>query len=404
MTRGVGGVNETQALSTLVNMTGQVEPIGLNEYQERVTKAQSLMEQKGIDALYLNAGTNLEYFTGLRWYASERLVGAILLKTGTPTLIAPAFEQGSLEQAMVLPLDTLLWEEHQSPTQIMLEFISEQLGNNIVLAIDESTSYALVSKLEKNQQGISLCDGAVITAQCRMHKSASELKIIQNAMDMTLKVHQATASMLYEGITTAQVRTFIDKAHKKVGAAGSSFCIVLFGQATAYPHGVNYEQTLQKNDWVLIDTGCKLFGYHSDITRTYALGTATKAHKVFWEYERRLQQAAFNAAQLGKTCASVDKAVRDELQQLNLQADYQLPGVPHRTGHGIGMDIHEWPYLVGSDETVLAPGMCFSNEPMVINPEQFGVRLEDHFYMTQNGARWFTQPSRSLDDPFNLLT
>lgn len=404
MTHGVGGVTEEQALKSLENMSEEVAPIALSEYEMRIAKAQRLMREKNIDALYLNAGTNLAYFTGLSWYASERLVGAIILNEGPVTLIAPAFEQGSLEQAMVVKLDTLLWEEHESPTATMLEFLRKRLNKNMTLAIDESTSYALVSKLDTGNQDVSLCDAAIITAECRMHKSANELEVIQTAMNMTLNVHQATASILYAGITTDQVRSFIDKAHKKVGAAGSSFCIVLFGQATAYPHGVNYEQTLQENDWVLIDTGCKLFGYHSDITRTYAYGQACAAQREFWEYEKRLQRAAFNAAQLNQPCSSVDNAVREELQHLKLQADYKLPGVPHRTGHGIGMDIHEWPYLVGSDNTPLAPGMCFSNEPMVINPEQFGVRLEDHFYMTPTGAKWFTQPSRSLDDPFNLLS
>ena len=403
MTHGVGGVSQEQALSTLDNMSSQVCAIDTHEYQLRLAKAQTLMCEKGIDALYLNAGTNLEYFTGLRWYASERLVGAIVLQSGAVTLVAPAFEKGSLEQAMALKLDTLLWEEHESPTQLLLEFVASQAGESSLLGVDESTSYALVSKLEKNTHNITLCDGALITAECRMHKSENELKIIQTAMEMTLKVHQATASMLYEGISTSQVTSFIDKAHKKMGAAGSSFCIVLFGQATAYPHGVNYEQTLQKNDWVLIDTGCKLLGYHSDITRTYAFGTPTALQRKFWDYEKRLQQVAFEAAQINRTCASVDDAVREELKQLSLQADYKLPGVPHRTGHGIGMDIHEWPYLVGGDQTLLAPGMCFSNEPMVIDPENFGVRLEDHFYMSEHGARWFTQPSRSLDDPFNLI-
>ena len=404
MTHGVGGISEELALGSLENMSGQAACISLDEYEQRIAKAQELMRNKDIGALYLNAGTNLAYFTGLSWYASERLVGAILLQEGPVTLIAPAFEQGSLEQAMVVKLETLLWEEHESPTAMLLEFIQANVGKNSVLAIDESTAFALVSKLHQNEQGITLVDGAVITAECRMHKSTNELSIIQTAMDMTLKVHQATASMLHEGITTAQVRSFIDKAHRKVGASGSSFCIVLFGQATAYPHGVNYEQTLKANDWVLIDTGCKLFGYHSDITRTYAFGAPTASQREFWDYEKSLQDAAFKAAQLHQPCSSVDNAVRAELQRLNLKADYKLPGVPHRTGHGIGMDIHEWPYLVGSDNTPLAPGMCFSNEPMVINPEQFGVRLEDHFYMTNKGAKWFTLPSSSIDDPFNIMS
>lgn len=402
MTHGVGGVSEAQALSRLSDMTNLATPIGLDEYQQRVMQAQDLMREKGIAALYLNAGTNLEYFTGLRWYASERLVGAILFQEGPPTLIAPAFEEGSLTQAMVLKLDTLWWEEHESPTAMLLDFVAQRVGRNTILAIDEATAYAHVAKLDNNQYEITLCDGAVICSACRSCKSAHELHIIQTAMNMTLEVHRAAAAVLREGINRSEVQAFIDLAHKKVGAAGSSFCIVLFGQATAYPHGVNYEQTLQKDDWVLIDTGCRLFGYHSDITRTYAFGTPTDEQRTFWDYEKRLQTAAFNAAELGQPCAAVDNAVRSELQRLNLQADYKLPGVPHRTGHGIGMDIHERPYLVGGDNTPLAPGMCFSNEPMVINPEQFGVRLEDHFYMTEQGPKWFTEPSRNLDDPLNL--
>jgi Xaa-Pro dipeptidase len=221
-------------------------------------------------------------------------------------------------------------------------------------------------------------------------------------MDMTLAVHRATAAMLHEGISASEVRAFIDEAHRRVGASGSFFCIVLFGQGTSYPHGVNYEQHLQKNDWVLIDTGCKLHGYHSDITRTYAFGEATDEQKRFWQYEQQLQLAAFKAAANGRTCEEVDNAVRDELANIGLKDNYQLPGVPHRTGHGIGMDLHEWPYLVGGDKTLLAPGMCFSNEPMVIQPDKFGVRLEDHFYMSEQGPVWFTEPSRSLENPFNL--
>ncbi|MBF7073337.1 aminopeptidase P family protein [Glaciecola sp. MH2013] len=404
MTLGVGGSSQQNALDSLSNMTKQVSAISLGEYQSRVAMAQRLMKDKNIDALYLNAGTNLEYFTGLRWYASERLVGAVLLQDGTLTLIAPAFERGSLEQAAVVELDMLLWEEHEAPTDILLSFVADKAGVGTTLAIDESTAFALVSKLYKNTQNISLCDGALITAQCRMHKSTQELALIQTAMDMTLDVHKATASMLHEGITTAEVRAFIHEAHQKVGASGSYFCIVLFGQATAYPHGVNYEQTLHKDDWVLIDTGCKLHGYHSDITRTYAFGEASAEQRKFWNYEKSLQVTAFQAAKIGNPCGSVDDAVRVQLQNLNLASDYKLPGVPHRTGHGIGMDIHEWPYLVGSDKTPLAAGMCFSNEPMVIKPECFGVRLEDHFYMTELGPKWFTQPSGSLDDPFNLAT
>lgn len=402
MTLGVGITRAEDALDQLTDMTADVAPISLEEYQARVAKAQQLMQTHGIDAMYLNAGTNLEYFTGLKWYASERLVGALILQQGPVQLVAPAFEEGSLTQAMKLPLQSLLWEEHEAPTDTLLDFLDTELGKDYRLAIDESTAYSIVAKLEKRKAAHSICDAVVVTAECRMHKSAAELKLIQTAMDMTLKVHQAVGSMLHEGIAASEVKAFIHEAHKRVGAPGSFFCIVLFGQATAYPHGVNYDQNLQKNDWVLIDTGCKLHGYHSDITRTYAFGTPTDAQREFWDHERALQQAAFDAAKPGVTCEAVDQAVRDELKRLNLAADYKLPGVPHRTGHGIGMDLHEWPYLVGGDTTQLAPGMCFSNEPMVINPEQFGVRLEDHFYITAEGAKWFTQPSESVENPFSL--
>ncbi|RUO47246.1 X-Pro dipeptidase [Pseudidiomarina aquimaris] len=402
MTIGVGVAQQQQALNALSDMTTDVSPITLEEYQQRVTKAQRLMRKHEIDAVYLNAGTNLEYFTGLSWYPSERLVGAILYPEGAPVLIAPAFEQGSLTQAMVLPLESVWWDEHESPTDVMLEQLRQRFGCELRLAVDESTAFSFVAKIQNAHPDVTLVDAAGITAACRMHKSAAELALIQTAMDMTLAVHRATASILHEGISASEVRAFIHAAHQKVGATGSYFCIVLFGEATAYPHGVNYEQHLQKNDWVLIDTGCKLHGYHSDITRTYPFGTASDAQKEFWNYERRLQQAAFDAAQIGRTCAAVDDAVRTELAQLQLKDNYQLPGVPHRTGHGIGMDLHEWPYLVGGDQTMLAAGMCFSNEPMVINPEQFGVRLEDHFYMTNEGPVWFTEPSSSIDNPFNL--
>lgn len=402
MTRGIGYQTQSDALAQLVNMAESAEPIDISEFNQRIENAQTLMKAQDIDAIYLNAGTNLEYFTGLRWYPSERLVGAILPVEGAPKLIAPAFELGSLEQAMQVPLEPLLWEEHESPIELMAQTLRDAFGDDVRIGLDESTAYSFVARLEQCILAQQLCDAKSVIAECRMRKSGAELALIQTAMDMTIAVHRATASMLKEGISASEVRQFIDEAHRRVGAAGSFFCIVLFGKATSYPHGVQHEQYLQANDWVLIDTGCKLHGYHSDITRTYAFGEATPEQQRFWQYERQLQQVAFDAAKLGQPCHTVDDAVRHELARLSLEPDYKLPGVPHRTGHGIGMDLHEWPYLVGGDDTPLARGMCFSNEPMVILPEQFGVRLEDHFYMTDDGPKWFTEPSRSLDDPLNL--
>ena len=197
------------------------------------------------------------------------------------------------------------------------------------------------------------------------------------------------------------MEAFIHQAHKVVGAPqGSYFCIVLFGNATSFPHGVKDAQYLQQDDVVLIDTGCQLHGYNSDITRTYVFGEASEEVRAAWLSEKRAQLAAFAAAQINVPCCEIDEAARVSLAEDGFGPGYRLPGLPHRTGHGIGLDIHEWPYLVGNDSTPLAPGMCFSNEPMLVIPGKFGIRLEDHFYMTESGAKWFTEPSYSLDDPF----
>jgi Xaa-Pro dipeptidase len=225
---------------------------------------------------------------------------------------------------------------------------------------------------------------------------------MQRAKDMTLEVHKAAASMLREGIVTTEVDAFIHEAHKKVGSSGSYFCIVLFGPASAFPHGVKEPQTLKNGDMVLIDTGCQVHGYISDITRTYVFGEPSEHQRAVWNAEKAAQAAAFAAAQPGVPCREVDIAARRSLVASGFGPDYDLPGLPHRTGHGIGLDIHEWPYLVGSDTTPLAEGMCFSNEPMICVPGEFGIRLEDHFYMTATGPKWFTQPSHSIEDPFGL--
>ena len=212
MTHGVGVARAEEALSALENMTAGGQPIALEEYQQRVARAQALMQEQGISAMYLNAGTNLEYFTGLKWYPSERLVGAVLPVEGDVTLIAPAFEVGSLTQAMILPMDTVLWDEHESPYERLLAFLTEHFSDGYKLALDESTPYSVVAQLEERKPAETMCDAKVITAACRMHKSPAELALIQAAMDMTMAVHRATGAMLHEGITASEVRAFIDKA------------------------------------------------------------------------------------------------------------------------------------------------------------------------------------------------
>ena len=405
MTIGIGGVSPQQALDGLNNMTQGVAPIALSEFEARIAKAQLIMLQQGIDAVYLNAGTNLYYFTGTRWYASERVVGAILPATGKVQYIAPAFELDTLQGFMVVKGEVNTWHEDESP-YVLVATTLNQMGFDVTrakLAIDESTSYFISNGIAKAAPQLTLVDAKTVTAGCRMIKSSTELALIQQAMNMTLEVHKAAASILHEGITTDEVTAFIDAAHRKVGAArGSYFCIVLFGEDTAYPHGVKSPKALSKNDTVLIDTGCQLEGYNSDITRTYVFGEPSARQRELWQLEQQAQLAAFNIAKVDLPCGDVDTAARQVLEKAGFGPGYAVPGLPHRTGHGIGLDIHEWPYLVKSDRTPLAAGMCFSNEPMLCVPGEFGIRHEDHFYMTADGAKWFTLPAKSIDDPFYL--
>ncbi|AEP31513.1 M24 family metallopeptidase [Brumicola nitratireducens] len=400
-TIGIGTQTPEQALGTLSDMTTALKPIKTEEHLARIAKAQAYMHANNIDAIYLNAGSNLTYFTGMKWYASERMVGAILPATGDVQYIAPYFEIGTLNGFKVIEGPIHGWQEHESPYALFVTILNQlAISDTATIGIDESAQFFIFDGINKAQTGLKLVNAKEVTAHCRMHKSDNEIALMQGAMNMTLAVHQATASMLYEGISTTEVEAFIKQAHQKVGAPGNYFCIVLFGVATSFPHGVKDAQVLKKGDMVLIDTGCRVHDYLSDITRTYVFGEPTTRQRQFWDMEKAAQIAAFDAAQIGVPCEAVDGAARDYLASQGLGPEYQTPGCPHRTGHGIGLDIHEWPYLVGGNKTPLATGMCFSNEPMLVIPDEFGIRLEDHFYMTDSGPRWFTEPSNSIDNPF----
>ncbi|MEP3888936.1 MAG: Xaa-Pro peptidase family protein [Hellea sp.] len=403
MTKGVGGKNFDEALASLSDMTTGVQPITDSEFQSRIDKAQRLMAEQDIAALYLHAGSSLYYFTGMHWKSSERMVGAVLLPSGAPVFIAPAFEKGTLEQFMRINGEVATWEEHESPYGLPAKILSEAGITSGGIGLDEATPFFVSNGIAKASPEFNYINGAAITAACRMIKSEGELALMQRAKDMTLAVHKATASMLRDGITTNEVGEFIDAAHRKVGAPkGSYFKIVLFGPDSSYPHGVKSPKALEDGDMVLIDTGCQLHDYISDITRSYVFGTPSEKQREVWAAEKAAQEKAFDAAQIGVRCGDVDLAARAELELRGFGPGYKTPGLPHRTGHGIGLDIHEWPYLNWGDDTKLQPGMCFSNEPMICLYGEFGVRLEDHFYMAADGPVWFTKPSKSIDEPFGV--
>lgn len=400
MTIGVGGYSEEQALAELTNMTEQVKPISESEYQQRIKKAQDLMRQQQITATLIYAGTSLQYFTGTQWHPSERLVAAILPAEGKLEYVVPHFELDTFRSFNLIKGEIHTWHEDESPYQLVHERLQQFRSTGSKVAIDEMTPFFVSHNLQAIDSSFLLVSAESVIKPCRSQKSTHELELMQCAKNMTLEVHKAVAKILSAGISTQQVTEFINKAHQKVGAKGSSFCIVLFGQDSAFPHGVKSPKTLAENEIVLIDTGCIIEGYQSDITRTYVFGEPNSRQREIWNAEKQAQLAAFNAAKIGITCGEVDIAARQYLTEQGFGPDYDLPGLPHRTGHGIGLDIHESPYLVRNDKTPLAPGMCFSNEPMLVIPGEFGVRLEDHFYMTEQGPKWFTEPAFSIDNPF----
>ena len=362
---------------------------------------QTQIRDAGAAAVYLHAGTNLYYFTGLRWGASERMVAAIVPAQGEICYVAPQFELDTLRDYWKMPATIHAWEEHESPYEVVGKIMAS-LGGGALL-IDEVTPYFIVSGIQQANPKLTLGHAQSLTQNQRSRKSPAEIAIIKRAHEMTLAVHQAAASMLKPGITTGEVVEFIDQAHQRVGApAGSFFCIVLFGVATSFPHGVKDPQTLNADDWVLIDTGCLVEGYNSDITRSFAFGKHTERQQEIWDIEKAAQLAAFDAARLGAPCEASDAAAREAIRAAGYGPDYQLPGLPHRTGHGCGLDIHEGPNLVRGELTPMAEGMVFSNEPMMVVPDEFGVRLEDHFWMSKDGPQWFTEPSASIDNPFGL--
>lgn len=403
MTLGVGGSSPEQALAGLRDMSGGVEPIGLDEYRARVAGLQARLREQGMAAAFVDAGSYLRYFSGVKWNPSERLVGLLVPAEGEPQYLAPAFEEGTVRDFQVLPGAIRTWQEHQSPYRLLLDMLVE-LGvpANARLGLCPSLPFGMAERLREVAGALRLVDASAAVDHGRQRKSAAELALMQRAKDMTLEVHKAAASILREGISTTEVVRFIEAAHRRVGAPGSTFCIVLFGEDSAFPHGVREPRPLREGDMVLIDTGCQLHGYNSDITRSYVFGTPSERQRSLWNLEKAAQLAAFAAAVPGAPCQAVDAAARRCLEAGGLGPDYALPGLPHRTGHGIGLDIHEGPYLVRGDETPLEAGMCFSNEPMICVPGEFGIRLEDHFYMSAEGPRWFTRPSHSIDDPFGL--
>jgi len=374
-------------------------PITVAERQDRIAALAARLKAKGLAALLIGPTASLRYYTGLDWHPSERLTGALIHADGRVQYICPRFELDKVAglTADAVAGDILTWEEEESPYALA----AANLPEGGVLAIDDQAAAFIWLGLSRVMGADRVTDGGPLIVAQRSIKSAAEIALLTRAKAITLEVQRRTRHWLKAGVRTSEVKAFIDAEHRALGGEdGSWFCLVSFGEDTCLPHGGEGDRALAADDVVLIDTGTLVDGYHSDITRTYVFGEPTPEFRTVWEHEKQAQALAFEAAQLGATCESVDAAARDYLTGLGYGPDYRLPGLPHRTGHGVGLDIHEAPNLVRGDGTILEVGMSFSNEPMLVIPGRFGIRLEDHFYMSDAGPVWFTQPSCSLDDPF----
>jgi Xaa-Pro dipeptidase len=400
---GIGGATAENELKALKPLEIAVKPIEKEEYKQRIYKVCQLMKAGNVKAVYVNAGTNLLYFTGTHWPNSERLVGALILPNEQVHYIVPRFEKGTIQDFFEIEGVIHCWQEDESPFVLILKVLAENAIFEGEIQLDETTPFSIINGLNKEVHSFSIQVATPFISECRMVKSKAEIAIIQHVMNITMVVQKATARILRIGISTKEVENFIDEAHKKMGiSSGSYFCIVLFGIDSSFPHGVKNPNNLALNDIVLVDTGCQLYDYISDITRTYIFGEANGLQRNIWNIEKETQIAAFNAAVLNASCSAIDDAARVVLEAHNLGPDYKLPGLPHRTGHGIGLDIHEYPYIIRGNKTKLEAGMTFSNEPMICVPNKFGIRLEDHIYMTTGGAKWFTELAHSIENPFNL--
>jgi Xaa-Pro dipeptidase len=389
------------AIAALTPMTAGVQAITVDERRARIEKATRLMREKRIDALLLTGGTSLEYFTNMRWGLSERMLALVLPVKGTPFIVCPKFEEErAMEQARTGPLDkgteVRTWEEDDSPAALVADGLRSRGIASGTLGIEETVRFVFSDGVAKALPTIRLTSGTPITAACRGVKSDAELALMRHASAVTLKAYEAAWKSLADGMTQNQFAGFVSAAHQRLGYQGAAG--VQVGEYSALPHGSITPQVIREGTILLIDGGCKVEGYNSDLSRTFVLGKATDRMKKVFDIEHQAQTAALKAARPGVECQAVDAAARKVIADAGFGPGYKY--FTHRVGHGIGMDGHEWPYLVKGNTQKLEPGMTFSDEPGIYIPGEFGVRLEDDMIITADGAELMTPQSPSLEAPF----
>ena len=374
--------------------------ITVEERKNRIAKAQELLQQEGMIALILDSGTSLNYFTGIKWWPSERTMVAIIPARGDVKYVCPAFEEDRFKELITIGKEVFIWQEDENPFSKIIQTLLGSGFESGKIGIEEQTRFFVAYGLKNAADNFEIISGNSIVIPCRQIKSKNEIALMQKAADFTVEAIKHGIRNLKEGMTPNDISNLIAKEHQRLGAQ-HDFALVTFGEASAFPHGTTTPQFLKKGDIVLMDCGCSYKGYCSDITKTIVFGAKpTKRQEFIWNLELAAQTAGFKAANLGANAGSVDDAARGVIVKAGFGPDYQLPGLPHRTGHGIGMNGHEYPYMVRGNETILEEGMCFSIEPTIAIKGEFGIRLEDCVYMTNNGPKWFSKQSISINEPF----
>jgi Xaa-Pro dipeptidase len=379
------------AIKKLRPMLDGVQPITDAERRARIDKAQRLMRENKLDAIVLEAGTSMFYFAGTGRNPGERISALVIPAKGELAWVVP-----NTHLAMKIGSDIRIAQDDADAFKKLAQVLKERGATRV--GIEERVRFAVYDGIRQQAPALEFLSADAVTAGCRIIKSPAEIALLQRANDITIEAYRAAFTTMHEGMTNGELAKNISAAFNALGTSGGAMAI--FGKYTAFPHGSIAPQKLREGDLVLIDDGVSVEGYQSDITRTVIFGKPTDRQKFVWDLERKAQDAAFAAAQVGATCESVDAAARNVITKGGFGPGYKTPGLPHRTGHGIGLDGHEWTNFVKGNKTKIQPGMCFSDEPTIAIYGEFGVRLEDCLYITESGPKMFTKQSPAIDQPF----
>ncbi len=387
------------ASEKLPDLASNAQPISVDERKARIAKAQNLMRDQGIDALLLEAGSALVYFTGIRWWRSERFTGVVIPADGEIAVVTPYFEEPSIRESMAVGDDVRTWHENENPFALVAGILKDRGVKKGKLAIEETVRHFIVDGVGAAAPRIKIVPGASITRGCRMYKSDAEIALMQTANDITIAAYKHIHPKIEAGMSAGDLSDMMSTATRELGGA-VQFSMALLGEASAYPHGTGQPQQVSEGSVILMDCGCSVLDYESDISRSWVFGEPTKKQRDVWNTVKRGQELALETAQIGVAAGVVDDTVRAFYEGKGYGPGYKTPGLSHRLGHGIGMDGHEPVNFVQGEKTTLAPRMCFSNEPGIYIFGEFGIRLEDCLYMTENGPQLFSALSPSIDEPF----